>query len=303
LKKQLRFLVTVIALLTIVLFILFVVNQTVQFITLVKTINERFGEVILYGLLIFYAFILIVPLYIYWRRPIALKPPSDERSPDYPVFLSKLAVRLRKNLHLRDAALNFSDPEHIRRAIGILDQKADELIKQTAATVFVTTAISQSGRLDAVFVLLAQTKMIYHISLIYHQRPVLKELARLYANVGATAFIAAELDDLDIGQQTEPVIAAAMGTSLVSVIPGFSSITSLVTNSLMDGAANAFLTLRVGMIARQYCGLMIQPDRKTIRRSATVMAAQMLGAIVLAGAKTVTSAIWAAAKRKIPGFK
>ncbi len=285
------------------LFILFAVNQTYQAVSLAKSVNETFGAVVLYGLLFLYSLILMVPLYMYIRHPKPLKPPADERSPEMTAFLAKMAARLRNNPHIRSSSLKVTGPEQVRAAVAILDEKADGIVRETAATVFVTTAISQSGRLDALFVLLAQTKMIYRISSLYHQRPSVRELIRLYANVGATAFIAAELDDLDIGQQVEPVIASAMGTSLVSAVPGFSGIASLVTNSLMDGAANAFLTLRVGMIARQYCGLLVRSDRKTIRRSATLMAAQLLGSIVMTSAKTVSSAIWDGVKKKIPGFR
>lgn len=289
--------------LTIVLFILFVINQTYQIVALATSVNETFGSCVLYGLLIFYGVMLFIPVFIYFRHPKPLIPPGDEKDPRYKVFITKLAARLRKNPNLQSLSFHGSADDDVRRAIAALDEQAGVIIRQTASTVFVTTAVSQSGRLDALFVLLAQTKMIYSISSLYHQRPSLNELTRLYANVGATAFIATELDDLDIGQQVEPVIASAMGTSMVSMIPGFSGITTLITNSLMDAAANAFLTLRVGLIAKQYCGMTVRTDRKTIRRSATLHAAQMLGSIVMESAKTVASAVWNAAKKKIPGFR
>lgn len=302
-QKQIKIFVAVIALFVLVLFILFVINQTYQIVALAETFGQTAGKAVLFILLALYAVILGIPLYLIIRRPRSLKPPKDEHSRAYNHFIARLSNRLKKNPHLNDMPWKTDEADQVKRAVTKLDEKADQLIRQAAATVFVTTAISQSGRLDALFVLLTQTKMIWQISAIYNQRPALADMVRLYANVGITAFLATELDDLDIGPQVEPVITAAMGTSLVSYVPGFSHISSIVANSLLDGAANAFLTLRVGVIARKYCGMLVQTERKTIRRHATVMAAQMIGSIVMDSAKAVTAAIWDAAKKKIPGFK
>ncbi len=300
--KQFRLVLTVLAIFGLVLFVLFVINQTSQIVSLAETFGETAGKIVLYFLLAFYVLIVAIPFFIYIRRPVSLRPPADEQSRDYHTYILKMSRRLKKNPHLQDMIWKSDDAEQVRVAIAELDEKADQMIRQAAATVFVTTAISQSGRLDALFVLLTQTKMIWQISSLYNQRPSLSEMVRLYANVCAAAFLATELDDLDIGPQIEPVVTAAMGTSLVSIVPGFSLVGSVVMNSLLDGAANAFLTLRVGVITRKYCGLIVKTERKAIRRYATVMAAQMIGSIVMDSAKTVTAAIVEAFKRKVPWF-
>lgn len=300
--KQLRSLLTLVAGLLGVLFILFVINQTYQIVSLARAVDDTLGDIVLYGLLFVYGIVTVVPIYIYFSRPKALRPPADEGSQAYERFLKKLSRRLMKNPHLTGDTLNGTERAVIKKAIKVLDDKADEIIKQSAATVFLMTAISQSGRLDALLVLLTQTRLIYAVARVYNQRPHLRELVRLYANVGATAFLAAELDDLDFSRQIEPVITAVAGSTLTGMIPGFSAASALVTRALMEGAANAFMTLRVGIIARQYCGLLTRADRKSIRRSATTAAAQMLGSIVMSSAKSVVTAITDAAKRKLPGF-
>ena len=129
-----------------------------------------------------------------------------------------------------------------------------------ATTVFLTTAVSQSGRLDALLVLMAQSRMVWRVAHLYYQRPSLREMAHLYTNVAATAFVAGELDDIELHQMIQPVVAASLGT-MGGAIPGFQVFTTIAVNSLLSGSANAFLTLRVGMIAKAYCGSLVAQPR------------------------------------------
>ncbi len=84
----------------------------------------------------------------------------------------------------------------------------------------------------------------------------------------ATAFVAGELDDLELHQMIQPVVTASLGT-MGGAIPGFQVFTTIAVNSLMSGSANAFLTLRVGMITKAYCGSLVARPRSSVRRSAT----------------------------------
>jgi len=70
-------------------------------------------------------------------------------------------------------------------------------------------------------------------------------------------------------------------------------------NSVVNGTANAFLTLRVGIIAKRYCGALVLPEPRAVRRLAVSQAAQMLGAIAQDGAKRVAGAFWAASKTRV----
>ena len=142
-----------------------------------------------------------------------------------------------------------------------------------ATTVFLSTAVSQSGRLDAFLVLMTQSRMIWRIAHLYYQRPSLRELLHLYSNVAATTFVVGELDDLELHQMIQPLAAGSLGT-VAGAIPGLQVITTIVVNSLLSGSANAFLTLRVGMIAKGYCGSMVAQPRAKFRRSATTEAAR-----------------------------
>jgi hypothetical protein len=114
--------------------------------------------------------------------------------------------------------------------------------------------------------------------------------------VAATAFVAAEIDDIDLSAQVQPVLTAILG-STAGAIPGLAPAATLFVNSVTTGAGNAFLTLRVGLITKQYCRALVHPERRPIKRAATLQATRMLGAIARDGAAGVAAAIWSRPKR------
>jgi hypothetical protein len=73
----------------------------------------------------------------------------------------------------------------------------------------------------------------------------------------------------------------------------------LLASSVLSGSANAFLTLRVGMITKEYCRCTTQVEKKGLRRAATVRAAKLLGSIVSDGTRKLTRATLDASKTKI----
>ena len=73
----------------------------------------------------------------------------------------------------------------------------------------------------------------------------------------------------------------------------------LLASSVLSGSANAFLTLRVGMITKEYCRARTRVEKKGLRRAATVQAAKLLGSIVREGTVKLTQATLNASKTKI----
>ena len=297
-KKALKSILVPVVLLILILFVLFVINQTVQVVALAETIHPLLGQILLWVLLAVYLALVSIPVIMYLRLPQALVPPDNAEGEEFERFLERLAKRLRRNIHLEGQEIR--NREQIEAALKSLNLKANQIIKANSSTVFVTTAISQSGRLDAFTVLIAQIRMVWQVAKVYNQRPSLREMGQLYANVAATTFIAGELDDLNISEQVEPIIGSVLGGSLTSAIPGVHTVANIITTFLLTGAANAYLTLRVGAISKQYCGSLIRAERKIIRRSATVEAARMLSLIVMNSAGNISRAIVNAAMKR-PG--
>jgi hypothetical protein len=197
--------------------------------------------------------------------------------------------------------MELSNRQDVEQALSILGKKSDEIIRQTASTVFISTAISQSGRLDAFLVLSAQSRMIWRIARLYYQRPTLRDLIQLYANVAGTAFLAGEFEDIDISEQVEPVLSSTLG-ALAVTIPGVQLAASILVNSVLTGTANAFLTLRVGIIAKRYCGSLVLAEKRTLRRTASAEAAKLLGSIVRQGTTKLSKALWKVSKGKVGGI-
>jgi len=295
--KYIKQLVLLVALILAVLFILFVVNQTAQVVGLAASINPHFGQAVLFALLIFYAAVIIVPIVWIGKMPKALLPPEKAEGEEYREFLARLGRRLARNPHLEGVRVDPQDLSSIEEALNVLNNKADEKIRSSASSVFVMTAISQYGALDALIVLMAQFRMVWQVTTLYNQRPTLREIVYLYSNVFATAFLASRIENLNLLEdQLEPVIASIMGSSLSSFTPAFNTAATVVTNSIIQGSANSFLTLRVGVITKMYCSFPRQ-EKAQLRRAAAVQAASMLGKVLGESAFTVSKVVFRAATR------
>ena len=270
-------------------FAIIVLNQAFQLVELADRIHPAFGTAVLVTIIVVFLVGIGLPLYAYLRLPKPLIPPRQTEGPQFERYRERLSRRLASNPLL--ASQPPGHPLSIEASLARLDEIADRRTRDVASQVFLATAISQNGSVDALVVLGAQGKLVLDIATIYYQRPTLRDLAYLYANVAATAFIAGELDDIDVAEQMQPIVTAVLGSS-VAAIPGMSAAASLFVNSVVTGTGNAYLTLRVGIVTRQYCGHRKGGDRKGIRRSAAVQALPLLGSIVRDGAASVASAIW-----------
>jgi hypothetical protein len=186
--------------------------------------------------------------------------------------LNYFKKRLARHPRFRGLALNSTTD--IEAALQTLDKHADDLVTSTATAVFLSTAVLQSGRLDVLVVLAAQTRLIWQVAHVYYQRPSLRDFVQLYANVASTAFIAAGIEDIDVD-----VLVGTIFGSTIAAIPGM----HLLASSVLSGSANAFLTLRVGMITKEYCRCTVRVEKTSLRRVATLKAAKLLGSIVREG--------------------
>jgi hypothetical protein len=298
LKKSFRLIVLSISIFIIITFGIFIINQSVEIVKFADILHPLFGTLIAWLLLVLYLILILVPAFLYLRLPKTLIPPSQINSEEYTLFLEKLSKRLRSNDYLKNQKIETR--QDIEAALKILDDRARTTTKKHATIIFISTAISQSGRLDAFTVLFTQIRMVWQIAHIYYHRPTIREMIHLYSNVAATAFIASELNEVDVSQQIEPIVSSVLGASVTGSIPGVNLVAGIVTNSLITGSANAYLTLRVGIITQKFCGGLLKEERGFIRKSATIEAARLLSIIVMNSASNISRAIVNAAVRR-PG--
>ena len=69
------------------------------------------------------------------------------------------------------------------------------------------------------------------IAHLYWQRPALTDLLSPYGNVAAKVFVAQNVEDLELGEVMEPVLAPILANSVVAAIAGFAQVAGLVAQS------------------------------------------------------------------------
>jgi hypothetical protein len=294
-KRTVVQLAAFVAALAAVSFAVIVINQSAQLVELAGRAHPVAGQVVFWGLLAFYVACVVVPVTLWLRLPRSLVPPAHDAGPEFDRYLAGLRRRLFANPRV-DGSPQTRD--EIEAAVLQLDGAADEITRKAASRVFLSTAVAQNGSLDALFVLGLQGKLVWEIAHVYGQRPSLRDLGWLYGNVVTAAFVAGEIEDMDLSQQIQPVVQNALGAA-AGAVPGLQVAGSIIASSIVTGTTNAFLTLRVGVVTRRYCGALSRPDKRGLRRSAFTEAAGMLGNIASAGAKRVVAAVAKASGRTV----
>jgi hypothetical protein len=134
------------------------------------------------------------------------------------------------------AALAHSFDLYIKKEINLI-------IKKSAKTVMISTAISQSGRLDSLTIVAVNLQMIKNIVSVSGFRPNLTHLSKLVVNIFFTALIAEGLENMNLND-----ILPNSAMNMLGEIP----LVKPVISSLVQGITNALLTLRVGFVTRRY---------------------------------------------------
>jgi len=273
-----------------ILFIIFLLNQLVQFSATVSTIHPLAGQSVLVISLTLLLVSVTVPVALFMLLPSPMIAPKNPTAKEQKRYLRSYKKRLARNPALpeekRLAVRNGGDETEVKTlvedALKELDRVAQERVERFGKRAFYTTAISQNGALDAIFMIALQAKMIWDIAHVYNQRPTIKDMSVLYSNVMGTALVASQLNDAEYVEMLESSINTAIGSGF-SMLPG----TTIVINSILNGASNTFLTLRVGVITQRYCNALIRPERTLIRNAAAKEASLRMGSIVAAGAMDV----------------
>jgi hypothetical protein len=232
---------------------------------------------VFWGLVLFFSGLLLTPVYFYFRLPKPPIPPAEDDPTATESFLKALREHLKGNPRLSDMEL--ASNEEIPPALSKLGDEVDIVIKHTASAVFVSTAVMQNGRLDGLFVLISQLRLVWRIASIYHGRPSPRQMLYLYGNVGANVLIADSLQEIDFAQIATPIVVSIF-PSIKGSIPGLQGISTLLVNSLSNGAANAFITLRIGLVAKTYCAALSAPMESSVRKSSTLEALALVADIV-----------------------
>ncbi len=283
-RPYLNFIVTVLILL-LVSFIIIMISQAAQLVGIAANLHPYLGKAVLifFVILGLASAVYVILLLSKFEKPLEI--PDEENSEEYKQYILKLKNRLKKNKFLNKSNYVWDDSkpdiESVNEALIRIDQEAQKIIKGSAGGVFTTTAVSQNGSLDGLFVFVVSMKLIWKISTLYNQRPALRDLLKLYMNVFATVLAARQIDDLDIvAEQLGQILPAAMTGAFGSVVPGVSFITSFVADSILEGTINTLLVLRIGLLTQLFSRSITRPEPKRLSKTATVQACKMLGEII-----------------------
>jgi hypothetical protein len=161
------------------------------------------------------------------------------------------------------------DAERVAACMKLLRAKADGEIERNAKRVFLATALSQNGRLDALIVFFSLCRLVWRISAIYNQRPHPREIASLYWAVVSSTFLALSLDELDLTTEISvgfsQAFHAVAPAGLTASIPFAGKALHTFTASAIDGAVNCYLALRAGIIARNAYAYAFAQDKRPTR--------------------------------------
>lgn len=128
-----------------------------------------------------------------------------------------------------------------------ISKDIQKTINSASTKALITTAISQNAKFDAASVIIINIKMIMQICVKCGYHPTYARLSKLIVKVFRNALIAYAVQSLNL----EDIIINGidkLAKGALSAIPGVSEI----SKSLTQGASNALLTLRVGIITRKY---------------------------------------------------
>ena len=128
-----------------------------------------------------------------------------------------------------------------------ISKQINKIVNESATKVLISTAISQNNKIDTATVILVNIRMIMRIVIKCGYHPSYPQLYKLIAKVFRNAILAYTLQSINVDEVIFEGINKLVKGALTSI-----PFVSDFTKSLTQGAANALLTLRIGIITRKY---------------------------------------------------
>lgn len=222
-----------------------------------------------------------------------LKGDERERLDDMePTEVARYAKNMGMNQQEHDLFIKAETPlQGVRDVLSQRDKEATSVVRKAALNVFIVTAISQNGSFDIITAMGMNIQMINRLVAMRHRRPSLMQILELYVIIISSTLIISItdniLDEIDAGELLGQA-AGGLAKTLVA--------------SSVNGAMNAYLTLRVGKMTMRYLELgsrYFKKNRQKIRREARKNAIKEIPAIAKSGLETITGAVKSSAWDKI----
>lgn len=181
-----------------------------------------------------------------------------------------------------------SELEGVKMVIKRRDEEATKLVRKAALNVFIVTGISQNGSFDIITAFGMNIQMINRLVNLRHRRPTFTQLLELYVVILSSTLIISLtdniLDEID-GNELFGSVAGGLAKTLVA--------------SAVNGAMNAYMTLRIGKMTMKYLELgskTFKQNRSKFRREARRSALKEVPAIAKSGVESISGTMKNSAK-------
>ena len=181
-----------------------------------------------------------------------------------------------------------SELEGVKMIIKKRDEEATKLVRKAALNVFIVTGISQNGSFDIITAFGMNIQMINRLVNLRHRRPTFTQLLELYVVILSSTLIISLtdniLDEID-GNELFGSVAGGLAKTLVA--------------SAVNGAMNAYMTLRIGKMTMKYLELgskSFKQNRSKLRREARRSALKEVPAIAKSGVESISGTMKNSAK-------
>lgn len=181
--------------------------------------------------------------------------------------------------------------EGVKNVLIYRDNEANKVVRQAALNVFIVTGISQNGSLDIITALGINLQMINRVVNLRHSRPTLTQLFELYVVIISSALIISITDNILDEIDTSEIFGSVAG-----------GIAKTLISSSINGAMNAYLTLRIGKMTMRYLEMgskRFKQERKKIRREARKSAIKEIPLIAKQGLESIAGAVKVSATERL----
>lgn len=286
-KSKSRIIWYVIASGCLLLFLLIIISSVLNVGTRLREISSIL-EYVFYALIVVIFFFAIVnPIIIILRSPsLAIATTLDPTDSRVVAIYKKVAKNIVKNNNLpEDQKLlltKYNNKNELLLNLQFVFEQSvkgelNKIILHDAKIVMISTAISQSARMDMISAFTVNLKMIKELVVKCGFRPSMKNLSKLTVNVFGTALIAEGLENLSLDD-----ILPQNATNMLANVP----FVKPLMESVVQGIANSLMTIRIGIITRKYLftdGAVV--TKEEIRRQALKESMKMIPLVI---AETIT---------------
>ena len=213
---------------------------------------------------------------------------EEMESDELMIYIKKMSLTQQE----RDLfATAEGDLEGVKMILKKRDEEATKLIRKAALNVFIVTGISQNGSFDIITAFGMNLQMINRIVNLRHRRPSFTQLLELYVVIIASTLIISLTDNILDEIDTSELFGSVAG-----------GLAKTLVSSSINGAMNAYMTLRIGKMTMKYLELgskNFKQNRSKIRREVRRSAIKEIPAIAKSGLESVTNAVKSTTMEKL----